>query len=89
MVKLLDSKTLIKITFLEDVLSITNTLSIALQANKKDFEAITRAINSTVTILTEMTSNQNTIHLKRFNVQNEVLVEINTRNDYNIVERGT
>ena len=86
---MLDSKTLPKITPLEDVLSITNTLSIVLQADKKDFGAIRRAMNSTITILPEMTSNQNTIHLKRFNGQNEVLMEMNTHTDFNIVAKGT
>ena len=49
--QLLDSKTLLQISFLEDVLSINNTLSLVLQAVKKDFGAITRAMNSTITIL--------------------------------------
>ena len=80
---------MLKITSLEDVLSITNTLSIVLQADKKDFGAIRRAMNSTITILPEMTSNQNTIHLKRFNGQNEVLMEMNTHTDFNIVAKGT
>ena len=45
-------------------------------------------MNLTITILTEMASNQNTIHLKSFNSQNEVLMEINTRTDCNIVAKG-
>ena len=81
--QLLDSKTLLQISLLEDVLSITNTLSLVLQADKKDFGAI-RTI-----ILTEMAINQNTIHLKSFNGQNEVLMEMNTRTDCNIVAKGT
>ena len=72
----------------EDVLSINNTLSLVLLADKKDFGAIRRAMNLTITILTEMASNQNTIHLKSFNSQNEVLMEINTRTDCNIVAKG-
>ena len=35
-------------------------------------------MNSTIMILMEMTSNQNTIHLKSFDDQNEVLMEMNT-----------
>ena len=35
-------------------------------------------MNSTIMILMEMTSNQNTIHLKSFDDQNEVLMDMNT-----------
>ena len=88
--QLLNSKALLQISFLEDVLSITNTLSFVLQADKKDFGAIRRAMNLTITILTgKMASNQNTIHLKSFNGQNEVLMEMNTCTDCNIVAKGT
>ena len=66
------------------MLSITNTLSLVLQADKKDFGAIQRVMNSTITILMVMASNQNTIHLKSFNGQNEVLMGMNNCTDYNI-----
>ena len=85
---MLDSEILLQISILEDVLSITNTLSLVLQTDKKDLGAIRREKKSTITILTEMASNQNTIHLKSFNSQNEVLMEINTRTDCNIVAKG-
>ena len=87
--QLLDSKALLQISFLEDVLSITNTLSLVLQADKKYFGAIQRVMNSTITILMVMASNQNTIHLKSFNGQNEVLMKMNTHTDCNIVAKGT
>ena len=67
------------------MLSITNTLSLVLQADKKYFGAIQRVMNSTITILMVMASNQNTIHLKSFNGQNEVLMKMNTHTDCNIV----
>ena len=51
--------------------------------------SISRAMNSIITILTEMTSNQNTIHVKSFNGQNEVLMKMNTRTGCNIVAKGT
>ena len=70
--QLLDSKSLLQISFLEEALSITNTLSLVLQADKKDFGVIRKVINSTITILTEMAWDQNTIHLKRFNGKNEI-----------------
>ena len=87
--QLLDSKTLLQILFLEDVLSITNTLSLVFEADKKDFGAIRRGMNSTITKLTEMANNQKTIHLKSFYGQNEVLMEMNTSTDCNIVTKGT
>ena len=65
--QLLDSKTLLQIAFLEDVLSVTNPLSLVLQADKKDFGAVRRPMNSSITILTEMAGNQNNILLKNFN----------------------
>ena len=46
-------------------------------------------MNSTITIVTEMASNQNTFHLKSFTGQNEVLMEMNARTDYNIIAKGT
>ena len=64
---MLDSEILLQISILEDVLSITNTLSLVLQTDKKDFGAIRRAMNSTITNPTEMASNQTTIHPKSFN----------------------
>ena len=70
--QLLDSKSLLQISFLKEALSITNTLSLVLQADKKDFGVIRKAINSTITILTEMARDQNTIHLKSFNGKNEI-----------------
>ena len=55
-------------------------VSLVLQADKKDFGAIRRVF----TILMEMTVNQNTIHLKSFNGQNEVLMGMNNCTDCNI-----
>ena len=52
--QLLNSKPLLQILFLEDVLSITNRLLLVLQGDKKDFRAIRRAMNSTITFITEM-----------------------------------
>ena len=70
--QLLDSKTLLLILFLEDVLSITITLSLVFQTDKKDFGAIRRVMNSAITIFTEMASNKKSTQLKSFNGQNEV-----------------
>ena len=48
---LLKPTTVFQITFLEDVLSITNGLCLLLQSDKKDFGAISIAVNSTLVIL--------------------------------------
>ena len=40
--QMLNSETLLQICFLEDVLSITNILSLVLQSDKKDFAAVHR-----------------------------------------------
>ena len=42
--QMLNSETLLQICFLEDVLSITNILSLVLQSDKKDFAAVHRAM---------------------------------------------
>ena len=48
---LLKATTVFQITFLEDVRSVTNGLCLLLQSDKKDFGAISRAVNSTLLIL--------------------------------------
>ena len=48
---LLKPTTVFQITFLEDVLLITNGLCLLLQSDKKDFAAISIAVNSTLVIL--------------------------------------
>ena len=35
-----------------------------------------------------MTGNQNTVHLKSFNCQDEILMEMNTHTDCNIAAKG-
>ena len=46
-------------------------------------------MNSTISIPMEMASNQNTIHLKSFNAHNEILMEMSTCTNCNIVVKGT
>ena len=53
---LLKERTVLEITFLEDVLSVTNSLCLLLQSDKKDFGAISRSVKSTVGVLNLMKS---------------------------------
>ena len=64
---LLEEKTVFKICFLEDVLSITNVLCLVLQTSKKDFGAISRAVSNCIKMLEEILTNKNTDLLKSFN----------------------
>ena len=44
--ELLQPRTVLQITFLEDVLSVTNALCLLLQSDRKDFGAISRAVDT-------------------------------------------
>ena len=46
-----------QITFLEDILSVTNILSLILQSDRKDFAAVSRAVRSTIAILEDIQNN--------------------------------
>ena len=69
---LLDTETVYQITFLGGVLSVTNILSLLLQADKKDFSAIARSVNTVIEILKNIGENIGTNHLKNFNNANEI-----------------
>ena len=71
---LLKPTTVFRITFLEDVVSVTNGLYLLLQSNKKDFGAISRAVNSMLVILEEIKEDVNSIYLKSFK-QSEDIIE--------------
>ena len=56
--------TAFQITFLEDVMLVTNGLCLLLQSDKKDFGAISRAVNSTLVILEEIKEVVDSIYFK-------------------------
>lgn len=87
--ELLDIKTLLQISFLEDVLTITNTLSLVLQADKKDFGAVRRALKSTVNILENMERDPNSIHLKSLNDHSKILKDMENYSQMNMVAGNT
>ena len=72
----LDTETVYQITFLEDVLSVTNILSLLLQSDKKDFSAIAQAINTVIEILKNIGENVDTNHLKNFNNASKIIEKI-------------
>ena len=45
---MLNAQTVLQITLLEDVLTVTNILSLVLQSNHKDFGAVRRALSTTL-----------------------------------------
>ena len=77
---LLDTETVYQITFLEDVLSVTNILPLLLQSDKKDFSAIARSVNTVI-----IGENIDTNHLKNFNNANELIEKIEVYERQNIV----
>ena len=86
---MLNPETLLQICFLEDVLSITNILSLVLQSNHKDFGAIQRAMHLTSSQLQDMRDNINSSHLKSFNNCTEVLKRINEFEQQNVIGHST
>ena len=85
---LLDTETAYHITFLEDVLSVTNILSLLLQSDKKDFSAIVRSVNTVIEILKNIGENIDTNHFKNFNNTNEIIKKIKVYERQNIVSSG-
>ena len=71
---MLNAQTILQITFLEDVLTITNILSLLLLSDRKDFGAVRRTLSTTLTTLNDMQNSS--IHLKSFHAYRDVLSRI-------------
>ena len=82
---ILDTETVYQITFLEDVLSVTNILSLLLQLDKKDFSTIAQPVTE---ILKNFGENIDTNYLKNFNNANEIIEKIKVYERQNIVSFG-
>ena len=67
---------LLQITFLEDVLSVTNGLCLLHQSDKKDFGAISRAVNSTLVILEEIKEDVDSVHLKSLKKSGDIIERV-------------
>ena len=65
----------VQITFLENVLTITNILSLVLQSDCKDFGAVRCPLSTTLTTLNDM-QNMSSFHLKSFCAYQDVLSQI-------------
>ena len=76
MSRFLETATIYQITFLEDVLSVTNILSLLKQSDKKDFSAASRSINTVLGTLKVMGESNETRYLKNFNKADEIIQKI-------------
>ena len=65
----------VQITFLEDVLTVTNILSLVLQSDRKDFGTVRCALSTTLTTLNDR-QNIRCFHLKSFHAYQDVLSQI-------------
>ena len=86
---MLNPQTVLQICFLEDVLCITNILSLVLQSDCKDFSAIQRAMQLTCSQLQEMRDSIESLHFKSFNSCNEILEKIIEFEQQNVVGHMT
>ena len=86
--EMLNAQTVLQITFLEDVLTVTNILSLVLQFDRKDFGAVRRALSTTLTTLNGM-QNNSSVHLKSFRAYQDVLSEIESFAKQNIPAKHT
>ena len=87
--QLLQPITLKQICFLEDVLTITNILSLVLQSDHKEFGSLKRAISSTLSQLKEMRDNPESNLLKNFKTCNKVLESLNDYNHQLVISNST
>ena len=82
-------QTVFQITFLEDVLSVTNALSLLLQSDVKDFPSISCIVSSTLQTLEDIGNDFDSIHLKSFNKSAEIIEKIKSFEKQNIVSSQT
>ena len=64
--QLLQEDTIMQICFLEDILSVTNVLSLVLQSNQKDFGALRRSVKYTINQLEQIHKNVRCPLMKNF-----------------------
>ena len=70
--------TVFQLTFLEDILSVTNTLCLTLQSDRKDFAAVSWAVKSTKAILKDIQNNVNSTHLHNFKKADKIIQKLST-----------
>ena len=86
---LLQESTIYEITFLEDVLSVTNSLCLLLQSDRKDFGAISRVVQTTITTLKDMCDNENSIFFKSFKGSVDIIKRLSNSEMRHTVSGGT
>ena len=86
--EMLNAQTVLHITFLQDVLTIMNILSLVLQSDCKDFGAVRLALSTTLTTLNDM-QNSSSVHLKGFCAYQDVLSQIESFAKQNILVKYT
>ena len=86
--EMLNAQNVLQITFLKDVLTITNILSLVLQSNRKDFRAVRCALSTTLTTLNDM-QNISSVHLKSFHASQDVLSQMELFAKQNIPAKHT
>ena len=86
--EMLNAQTVLQITFLKDVLAVTNILSLVLQCDRKDFGAVRRALSTTLTTSNDM-QNISSVHLKSFRAYQDVLSQIESFAKRNIPAKHT
>ena len=85
---LLEMQAVFQIIFLEDMLIVTNALSL-LQFNVKDFAAVSCIVSSMLQILEVIDNDFDSIHLKSFNKSAEIIEKIESYIKWNIFLSGT
>ena len=73
---LLISSTVFQITFLKDILSVTNILCLILQSDRKNFAAVSWTVKSTIAILEDIQNNVNSTHLQNFKKTDEIIQKL-------------
>ena len=86
--EILNAQTVLQITFLEDVLTVMNILSLVLQYDHKDFGAVRCTLLTTLATLNDM-QNISSVHLKSFCAYQDVLSQIESFVKQNIPVKHT
>ena len=87
--ELLKESTIYQITFLEDVLSVTNILCLLLQSDRKDFGAISRVVDTTISTLKNMHDDPNSIHFKNLQNSSDIVKRLSNSEMRHTVTGGT
>ena len=85
---MLNAQTVLQITFFEDVLTVTNILSLVQQSNRNEFRAVRRVLSTTLTTLNDM-QNISSVHLQSFLAYQDVLSQIESFAKQNIPAKHT